>query len=130
MFRLQVERTFRATHAIVIDGVLEDQHEHDWRVRVRVSGPRLDGDGLLCDFHLLEQALDAILEPLHGRSLNDTPSFDTVNPTAELVAEHIGTSMLAVIPPGVFDLEASVTEAPGCEATVVLKVPDTAETIH
>ncbi len=127
MFRLQVERRFTAKHAIVIEGELEELHEHDWRVRVRVQGPRLDGEGLLCDFHDLEQSLDSIIAPFHGCTLNDTPPFDERNPTAELVAEHIGASMVASIPPGIFELEASVTEAPGCEATAMFSVPQAVE---
>ena len=47
MFRLQVERRFTAKHAIVIEGELEELHEHDWRVRVRVQGPRLVATRLL-----------------------------------------------------------------------------------
>jgi 6-pyruvoyltetrahydropterin/6-carboxytetrahydropterin synthase len=122
MFRLQVERVVSAAHAIEINGEREAVHGHDWRVRVRVEGPRLDGDGLLCDFHALELDLDEVLAPFHNMNLNSVPPFDEVNPTAERFAEHIAMCMLDRLPPGILSLETSVTEAPGCEATVSLEV--------
>ena len=122
MFRLQIDRTISAAHAIVIQGEQEAMHGHDWRVRVRVEGPRLDGDGLLCDFHDLECRLDTILSPFANGMLNGTPPFDSCNPTAERFAEHVAMAFIADPPPGVMRLEASVTEAPGCEATCILEL--------
>jgi 6-pyruvoyltetrahydropterin/6-carboxytetrahydropterin synthase len=122
MFRLQIERTISAAHAIVIKGERETMHGHDWRVRVRVEGPRLDGDGLLCDFHELERRLDTILSPFANGTLNGTPPFDSCNPTAERFAEHVAMAFVAGLPPGLVRLEASVTEAPGCEATCMLEL--------
>lgn len=46
--------------------------------------------GVVMDFHELERLVDGILAPLHNSHLNDTPSFASVNPSAENVAYHIG----------------------------------------
>lgn len=116
MYRLQVERVVSAAHAIVINGAREPVHGHDWRVRVQVEGPRLDDEGLLCDFHALEQRLDAVLSPFNNRSLNDVQPFDAVNPTAERFAQHVAEAMWPAVGAVVHRIEAAVTEAPGCEA--------------
>jgi 6-pyruvoyltetrahydropterin/6-carboxytetrahydropterin synthase len=117
MFELRVRREFCAAHALTVRGVREPTHGHNWRVTVVVSGDRLDEDGLLCDFHEVEQQLNAIIAELHNQDLNAVSPFDAVNPTAEHVARHIGESLNSVLPPGVTLARTAVTEAPGCEAT-------------
>ncbi len=117
MFELTVERDFLATHAITIAGVPEAPHKHRWRVAVVVRGDGLDADGLLCDFHEIERAIDAVIDPFRDGDLNETPPLNTLNPTAENVAKHI--SELLNVPAGVELRSVSVTEAPGCVATWV-----------
>jgi 6-pyruvoyltetrahydropterin/6-carboxytetrahydropterin synthase len=117
MYELTVERVFSAAHAIVMKGEQEPLHGHDWRVRLTVAGERLDADGLLCDFHLLEREVDRVVSAFRNRNLNETPPFDRVNPTAEHVARHIASSVGQNVPPGVIVRRVSVTEAPGREAT-------------
>lgn len=112
MFELTVERVFRATHAITIRGVPEDPHEHRWRVAVVVGGARLDDDGLVCDFHELERAIDAVIDPFRDGDLNAI--FGGVNPTAENVAKFIAEKIR--VPAEVALRSVSVTEAPGCVA--------------
>jgi 6-pyruvoyltetrahydropterin/6-carboxytetrahydropterin synthase len=116
MFELTVERVFSAAHAILIGGVREPVHGHDWRVRVTVAGPELDAEDLLCDFHALEGSLDRVIAPFRNADLNRTPPFDHVNPTAEAVARHIAHGVAADLPPGVRLAAVALTEAPGCEA--------------
>jgi len=101
-------------------------HGHNWEVTVAVAGDTLDADGLLCDFHLLEQALDETIRPFMNRSLNETAPFDRVNPTAELVAQHIAQAVAARLPIEVRVKEVRVVEAPQCEACFVS--PNTAPT--
>jgi 6-pyruvoyltetrahydropterin/6-carboxytetrahydropterin synthase len=123
VFELTVQREFCAAHAIMMGGVREAVHGHNWRVTVTVAGRQLDGDGLLCDFHELERQLDEVIGPLDCGDLNATAPFDRVNPTAEHVALHIANSLIANslksgLPQGVRVAAVSVTEAPGCMATV------------
>lgn len=118
-FALEVERTFSAAHAIVIAGERERLHGHDWRVVATVSGDRLDAEELLCDFHMLERELDAIVAPFRGGNMNDTPPFDRTNPTAEAVARHVLAELSARLARGAPSVEVEqvrVTEAPGCVA--------------
>jgi 6-pyruvoyltetrahydropterin/6-carboxytetrahydropterin synthase len=119
MYELAVDRDFRATHAVTVDGRREPPHEHTWHVSVVVAGPAVDSEGLLCDFCVIERQLDGVLEPLRGRDLNRTPPFDQVNPTAEMVARHIAEGIGPELPQGVGLARVSVTEAPGCTATYV-----------
>lgn|SRR5690606_7961978 len=116
MFELTIEGEFCAAHAIVIRGEREPMHGHNWHVTLSVAGDALDEDGLLCDFHVVEQSLRDVIGQFHNRSLNETPPFDRVNPTAERVAEHIGRTVGATLPAGVRMVSCRVTEAPGCAA--------------
>jgi len=122
VYRLTVEGEFAAAHAIVMRGRREPVHGHNWRVTVTVAGETLDDDGLLCDFHAVESSLRTATERFHNRNLNDTPPFDRVNPTAELVARHLAEAVAAGVPledaaRGVRVESVRVTEAPGCAAT-------------
>jgi 6-pyruvoyltetrahydropterin/6-carboxytetrahydropterin synthase len=117
MFELAVHRQFCAAHAIVIRGRCEPVHGHNWTATVVVRGEELDADGLLCDFHLIERELEAVVAPLHNRDLNTVPPFDAINPTAEHVARHIAESLRPSLPSKVTLVSVSVSEAPGCAAT-------------
>ncbi|MHC4274413.1 MAG: 6-pyruvoyl trahydropterin synthase family protein [Planctomycetota bacterium] len=117
MYELAVERDFEAAHAVTMDGRREAAHDHTWHVSVVVSGPTVGSEGLLCDFHVVERQLDRALEPLRGCDLNQTPPFDHVNPTAEMVARHLAEAIGPGLPEGVVLAGVSVTEAPGCTAT-------------
>jgi 6-pyruvoyltetrahydropterin/6-carboxytetrahydropterin synthase len=118
MYVLTVESVFSAAHAILIRGEREPLHGHDWRVTVTIEGERLDEDGLLCDFHHVERALQEITAQFHNRSLNQTPPFDEINPTAELVARHIGDRLVesVTLSRGARVAGVRVTEAVGCAA--------------
>lgn len=116
VYELSVETTFAAAHAITMGGTREPTHGHNWHVTLVVTGDSLDADGLLCDFHLIERELRAITGAWHNRNLNETPPFDRLNPTAELVARHIALTMSPKLPRGVRVESVRVTEAPGCAA--------------
>jgi 6-pyruvoyltetrahydropterin/6-carboxytetrahydropterin synthase len=118
-YELTLRTEFCAAHAIVMKGEREPVHGHNWKVTVVVGGDELDGDGLLCDFHAVERELARIIAPFENADLNATPPFDEINPTAERVAQHIGQSLASALPPGVELMRASVTEAPGCEASFI-----------
>ena len=121
MFEIQVEAEFAAAHALAIAGVREPVHGHNWHIVVTLAGETLDADGLLCDFHTVEESLREIVLRYHNRNLNDTPPFDRVNPSAELVARHIAEALEArlgtALAPAAWIESVSTTEAPGCRAT-------------
>lgn len=118
MFSLRIERTFSAAHAIIIGGVREALHGHDWRVRMTVEGDQLNEEGLLCNFHLLERVLDSAIAPLRDSNLNDVDVLVGINPTAENVALYLASTVAGNLPPDVRRLRLAITEAPGCEAAV------------
>jgi 6-pyruvoyltetrahydropterin/6-carboxytetrahydropterin synthase len=121
MFEVSVESEFCAAHAILIAGVREPNHGHNWRVTVTVRGESLDGEGLLCDFHAVESVLSEVIRPFQNSDLNQTPPFTDVNPTAEHVARHIGVEMnqrlRTSFARGASVYSVRVTEARGCAAT-------------
>ena len=116
MFELSVQRVFSAAHEIVMRGEREPLHGHDWTLELTVTADRLDDDGLLCDFHAVQATVDEVIRPFQSRNLNQTPPFDRVNPTAELVARHIAEATAVRLPAGVRVVRVRLTEAPGCAA--------------
>jgi len=119
MFELSVQRVFSAAHALSLGGRRETLHGHDWRLTAVVVGGQLDAEGLLCDFHALELAVDRIIAPFHNANLNEVEPFTRLNPSAERVAEYVADQLGRVLPTGVALARISVTEAPGCEATYI-----------
>ncbi|CAN0212836.1 unnamed protein product, partial [Chrysoparadoxa australica] len=89
MFKIQVTHEFCAAHTISILGNQEPIHGHNFKTTATIIGDALDDDGLLCDFHTVQDQLIQITEPFTNNNLNETPPFDQLNPTAENLAKHI-----------------------------------------
>jgi len=119
VFEISIERDFRASHALMLRGQREPLHWHDWKVVVVVAGETLDDDGLVVDFHALEQQVDAIIEPWRGMHLNDVLPPEFANASAEQVAHCIADQVMGGLQSGVTLKRVSVTEAPHCVATYV-----------
>ncbi len=121
MYELCVETTFCAAHAITIGGVREPNHGHNWHVTATIAGETLDADGLLCDFHTVEEVLADVVAPFRNNDLNTSAAFAKVNPTAEHVARHIAGELSsrldASLAPHARVAAVRVTEAAGCAAT-------------
>lgn len=117
MYELSVEREFKATHAIEMQREMEEPHQHDWCVVLHVRGESLDADGLVCDFHAVEKALEAVIDPFRDGDFNATTPFDEVNPTAELIVRHIVEAVQDKLGDLATVHRATITEAPGCRAT-------------
>jgi 6-pyruvoyltetrahydropterin/6-carboxytetrahydropterin synthase len=120
MFEVSVEAVFAAAHALSISGERETVHGHNWHVTVTVSGESLDADGLLCDFHTIEEMLKELTGKFHNRDLNQLPPFrDGLNPSAENVAKVLAEELSSAIDlaPHAAVTSVRVTEAPGCAAT-------------
>jgi 6-pyruvoyltetrahydropterin/6-carboxytetrahydropterin synthase len=81
---------FSGAHAVAFThGGSERRHGHNWRLRVTVSASELDTAGMVMDFAELKAEVKEILAPFEFRDLNETPPFDTVNPTAEQIASLV-----------------------------------------
>lgn len=89
MFRVSVEETFAAGHALRgYRGKCENVHGHNYKVRVTLEGSDLSSIGLLYDFKDLKEAIQCAIRKLDHRFLNEIPPFDEVNPSAENLAKH------------------------------------------
>lgn len=85
-----VRDSFPAAHRIRIDGAgtREPIHVHHWRVEACF---RDSGDAAAPARAL--RALRHWVERHRGRSLNDVPPYDVVNPTAEEVAREVAAEL-------------------------------------
>ncbi len=90
MFEVLVKSEFSAAHRLrEYQGKCENLHGHNWSIEVAVSSKTLDKAGLLIDFRILKKKLNAILEDLDHKNLDDIAYFKEVNPTSENIAKYI-----------------------------------------
>jgi len=119
-YSITVTHEFCAAHSLSIAGAREPLHGHNFVTKATIVGEQLDADGLLCDFHTVHAVLTEICAPFANRDLNESPPFDTTNPSAELLARHIGDELAQrldeSLAPGARVHSVSITEAPGCLA--------------
>jgi 6-pyruvoyltetrahydropterin/6-carboxytetrahydropterin synthase len=114
-FEITVRREFSAAHALQLsDGKFEDLHGHNWIVAVTVRSEKLDSIGTVMDFHELEKRVNAVVDPLQNRNLNDSELFRDRNPSAENVAAMIAGHV--ELPNGVRLISVEVWETSSCGA--------------
>jgi len=89
MFEIAVEEMFAAGHALRgYQGKCENVHGHNYKVRVVVTGEKLDQVGLVYDFVELKKRIGEVVSSLDHRFLNDLPPFTELNPSAENIARY------------------------------------------
>ncbi len=64
-------------------------HGHNWKIEVEVIGHELNEIGMLIDFKEIKRHAKAVIDELDHSFLNDHPHFQTLNPTAEHIAQYI-----------------------------------------
>jgi 6-pyruvoyltetrahydropterin/6-carboxytetrahydropterin synthase len=117
-FAITITREFSAAHALrLYDGTMETVHGHNWRVAVTAAAEKLDGMGVVMDFHDLERLVKEIISPWRNRNLNEVGPFATegklvVNPSAENVAKCVGEAVK--LPAGVMLEKVEVWETGNC----------------
>ena len=90
MYEIVIENHFDAAHFLRgYKGKCENIHGHRYTIRVRLKAAKLNDIGLAYDFTDAKRYLKEILERFDHVSLNDTPPFDRINPSAENIAETI-----------------------------------------
>src|SRR3984957_6648173 len=90
MYEVSVDETFAAAHNLRnYHGKCENLHGHNYKVRVTLAGKELDAAGLLYDFTLVKKAIQTVIRSLDHKYLNETPAFDSLNPSAENIARFI-----------------------------------------
>jgi 6-pyruvoyltetrahydropterin/6-carboxytetrahydropterin synthase len=107
-----VRASFPAAHRIRVDrrGTREPSHVHNWRVEACLEAGDDDAPTAARAF------LDAWVARHEGRSFNDVPPFDQVNPTAEEVARVFATEIAKAVPAARL-LRVEIGEAAGFSAT-------------
>ncbi len=121
MYLLRVESDFASAHQLRgYKGKCENLHGHNWRVLVRVRGGELDALGMLMDFGDLKKLLKRSMESLDHKFLNETPPFDSINPTSENIARHLYGELAKALPEGVSMHDVTVWESEKCAATYSL----------
>jgi len=121
IMRFRVRSAFPATHRIRINprGTLEPAHAHNWRVEVVLDADDHNAAAVAAarDF------LTGWVARYEGKSFNEVPPFDVVNPTAEEVARVFATEIAAALP-STRVARVEVGEAAGFSATFWPDVSD------
>ncbi len=112
MYEVGVVRRFSAAHRLRnYHGKCENLHGHNYTVELVVRGDRLE-NGMLMDFTLLKQRLDAILGRLDHGYLNEIDPFTGIEPSAENIAEYLFREMGPHLPDQVVLGSVKVWESP------------------
>jgi 6-pyruvoyltetrahydropterin/6-carboxytetrahydropterin synthase len=89
MFEIAVEETFAAGHALRgYKGKCENVHGHNYKVRVVMTGEKLDQVGLVYDFVELKKRMEEVIRAIDHKFLNDLEPFTQLNPSAENIAKY------------------------------------------
>jgi len=98
MYQARVEAEFCAAHFLShYYGKCENLHGHNYRIRLWVSGDKLDSGGMLADFSLLKKALNDSIAILDHSNLNDMEIFQN-DPSAERIARFIFEKLKEKLP--------------------------------
>jgi 6-pyruvoyltetrahydropterin/6-carboxytetrahydropterin synthase len=76
------------------------RHSHPYLVEVTLSGDDLDQYGYLVDIDRVAAILDAIIEGMRDKTLNDLPDFFGLIPSIEHLARVIWTRFAAQLNEG------------------------------
>jgi len=94
MYSIKVEASFSSAHNLRgYKGKCEALHGHNWKIEVAASKKKLDKTGMVLDFKFIKNQLDAVLEKLDHKYLNNLAFFKKVNPTSENIAKYIYDSL-------------------------------------
>ena len=118
MFEVTRKARFSAAHFLRgYPGACARPHGHNWTIEVVIRAARLDASGMVLDFLDLGRAIDAVVERVDHRNLNDLPPFDEVNPTSENLAAWFHQELTTTLEPlGVAPHLVRVWEVPDCSA--------------
>jgi len=90
IYEITVKSEFSSAHRLRhYKGKCEDLHGHNWRIEASFLSKKLDKRGMVLDFKIAKRKLNAVLEELDHRYLNDLSYFKKNNPTSENIARYI-----------------------------------------
>ncbi|MDC9724399.1 MAG: 6-carboxytetrahydropterin synthase QueD [Gammaproteobacteria bacterium] len=88
-YTLKILADFASAHTLRdYPGDCSRMHGHNWKLEVEVTASALNEHGMGMDFKTIKTATRKLAKKLDHRYLNDIPPFDTVNPTAENIAQY------------------------------------------
>ncbi len=89
-YTLTVLHDFASAHTLRdYPGACSRMHGHNWKVELEVQAQQLNAMGIAIDFKELRKVLKKVTERLDHYYLNDIPPFDSINPTAENIAQYL-----------------------------------------
>jgi 6-pyruvoyltetrahydropterin/6-carboxytetrahydropterin synthase len=96
MYSIKVEGSFSSAHNLRgYKGRCEDLHGHNWKVEVKVESKKLNKIGMVMDFKVLKSKLNAVLDELDHKYLNNERYFKKINPTSENITKYIYDQLTA-----------------------------------
>ncbi len=99
-FTVRVEARFEAAHFLrEYRGISEPLHGHSYKVEAELEarGGGVDQDAIAVDFVSAKRKLEALAKKLDYGCINDVAPFDTVNPSAENIAEWFQKELAAAV---------------------------------
>lgn len=88
IYTLKILTDFASAHTLRdYPGDCSRMHGHNWKLEVEVTATALNAHGMGMDFKTIKTAARTLAKTLDHRYLNDIPPFDTINPTAENIAQ-------------------------------------------
>ena len=115
-FSVRVEARFEAAHFLrEYRGISEPLHGHSYKVEAELAarGGGIDSDAIAVDFVSARRSLEALAKRLDYGCINDVPPFDSINPSAENIAEWFARELgAAVISEGGIVTGVTVWEGP------------------
>lgn len=122
-FTVRVEARFESAHYLrEYRGISEPLHGHSYKVEADLAarGGGIDSDAIAVDFVSARRQLEVLAKLLDYTCINDVPPFNTVNPSAENIAEWFHRELSsAVADDGAVVRSVTVWEGPVNSVTFV-----------
>ena len=99
-FSVRVEARFEAAHYLrEYRGISEPLHGHSYKVEAELAsvGGGVDSDAIAVDFISARQKLESLAKKLDYGCINDVPPFDSLNPSAENIAQWFHRELGAAV---------------------------------
>jgi 6-pyruvoyltetrahydropterin/6-carboxytetrahydropterin synthase len=99
-FTVRVESRFEAAHFLrEYRGISEPLHGHSYKVEadLEARGGGVDEDAIAVDFISAKRKLESLAKRLDYGCINDVPPFDSINPSAENIAEWFHRELSAAV---------------------------------
>ncbi|MCF7955046.1 MAG: 6-carboxytetrahydropterin synthase [Phycisphaerae bacterium] len=117
MYTITIESSFTASHRLTYaGGVTEENHKHDWQLKVAAQIEELDENGLAVDFIYLKAKIDEVTAVLDNTQLEELECFQRINATAENLVKYIYDQIEPQMPTKAMLDSVEIMEAPGCWA--------------